>query len=361
MTAVRHANYRDYWVVALRVNASNVGTIYVWKVDLAGVHTAAVGSYGTGLTYSAGWRSYMRFSKDGTRFWQGNALNPGGYVMANFDPATGTFSNIKTKAAPANGGSGVYGAEFSPSGQYVYATHIGASNNAVYESDLFIYDFDALMATASGGTATALKRIYYSGSQVPGTIIDDLTANCIGAVLTGPGGRMYVSNAFTNSMFVIPNPDYPANLQLYKLNHILDVGRTNPNVRVSDSRNAWGLPVYAAMHFQLTVELSAGVACEKTEANFQVSVVGGEGSEVFDHCTVDWGDGTDNVTVTKDNLPLNSVYTLPHTYDKVGDYTATFTSYDSGTNVIAESSGTTPVHVSNCLLPVNPNVRGRIK
>jgi hypothetical protein len=351
LTAIRHANYRDYWVVATARNGSNIGTLNVWKVDTDGVHTAAISSIDTGAKYSGYWIGYMRFSKDGTKFWQGTAVSsPGGYVLANFNPVTGVFSNLKIKAS-SYGDS--YSAEFSPNGRYVYATHIGGDiqSGVNYTSRLFVWDFDALMSASNISSVTPLKSLSFTGRQDLGTVRNDLNSNHFGAELMGPDGRMYISNAFTNSMYVIPDPDSdPANLKIYKLNHILDGG--------AGERNAWGLPVYTAIYFQLTMTQTSEAVCIKKPADFRVSITGGEGADLLSHYSINWGDGSP--LDTNSNPALDTTFDHTHTYTAMGDYTVTINCYDTGNNIMPYPSYTYPVSVSNCRLPVNPNVRGRM-
>ncbi|SHF74231.1 FISUMP domain-containing protein [Dysgonomonas macrotermitis] len=360
LTAVRHANYRDYWVVATARDAANIGTINVWKVDLNGVHTAAASSINTGATYAESWIGYMRFNSDGSKFWQGTGSSvagsntaPSGYVLANFNTNTGIFSNLKVKASPFGSS---YGAEFSPSGQYIYTTHIGGSANAGvnYTSKLYVWNFDALMSAANISTVVPLKELTYTGLQAPATVINDLASNPIGVPLMGPDDRMYVSNAWTNSMFVIPNPDSnPADLKIYKLNHILDVGADG-----TGERNSWGLPVYAAMYFNVTLGMPASLCIEKS-VTFDLGISGGAGGDALSRITIDWGDGSSLYTLT--GPTLSTTYPISHIYEYSGSYVVTMTSYDSN-DVRMESSGSTQtVTVSNCRMPVNPHVRSRME
>jgi hypothetical protein len=358
LTAVMHSNKRDLWVVATARNASNVGTINVWKIDLAGVHnTAPHSSINTGMVFGDTWLGYMRFSKDGTKFWQCGGSNAHRYFLATFDPSTGIFLQGKIKTTGLTTSlAGAYGTEFSPNGQYLYATDIYGTSSGSTSTYLYVWDFDALMNAADITTVTPLIIKSYTGALNTGTPtranVDNIAQNHFGAILMGPDGRMYIANAFTNSMFIIPNPDNdPTNLKIYKLEHLVDV-----NNGALIETNSWGLPVYATFNFNLQLT-STPPLCKEKQADFQLSVTDGIGADNFAYYTIDWGDGSP--PVTNSSPQLDTTYNYTHTYAEQGDYTITFNAYDVNNNVILPN--TKVIHVGGCWLPVNPHLRGRMQ
>ncbi|MDR2204587.1 MAG: hypothetical protein LBE36_00260 [Flavobacteriaceae bacterium] len=380
LTAVRHPNHRDYWIVAIaRDPVTFEGTINVWKVDLSGVdNTDPVSTINTtGMGFYQGptsYLSYMRFSSDGTKFWMGGGDQVNNYFLANFDPNTGTFSNGKVKElppanTPGGFGDGSYGVEFSPNGKYVYATHIvpAVDINYIAASFLVVWDFDELMSAPDITTVDPLVKLFYEDYQDDPTthgalnlsIASDTSHHHFGAVLKGPNDRIYVANAYTNSMFIIPDPDNPDpnNFGIYKLNNILDVGGD-----ADVESNAWGLPVYAAFWFDVVLNQITRPACWTNELEFLFSITGGEGREDIVEYTIDWGDGSPVETYTGAEIPgVNETKSRFHTYNEVNEYTVTFTCYNAAHQVINADSDEVKVRVSTCRLMVNPNVRSWMK
>lgn len=350
MTAVRAANKRDYWIVAVGRdgNASTFNTtvgyyLNVWKVDDDGVHTTVQGTTWATDAYNLEVSGYMRFSRDANYFWYSaysNGGNNNNYVYGTFDSATGTFTSIKTKRSPANN---AYGVEFSPSGRYIYLTNIiGNATVAGYSgtSRLYVYDFQELLAAPDPGVISPLKTIAAAGTQFNDGTGDDT----FGGLGIGPVGRMYVAGAWQHSLFVIPNPDDdPANLKIYKLDNLLGDG----------AFNGWGLPSSTTLYFN--VDVTPDEACENAPETFLLSITGGEDGAGFHSVSVDWGDGTPEVV--NDNPVIGHTYPYAHTYKKAGAYTITLTCRDTFGNEIPGLSQTKEIRVNTCKLMVNPNVR----
>lgn len=157
LTAIRHANGIDYWVV---VHEWQSNLYLAWLVSQTGVATVPVRSYtGTvfqGLDrYSAG---YMKGSPDGRHL----AMVMSGSVLElfDFDSRTGLISNPIKLSDQA-----FYGVSFSPDSRFLYAAE-----------DTLLYQFDI----AAGGSAA----IQASRTQVG--------SGHLYAMQIAPDGRIYI-------------------------------------------------------------------------------------------------------------------------------------------------------------------------
>jgi PKD repeat protein len=191
------------------------------------------------------------------------------------------------------------------------------------------------------------------GSLPSTTVANNLTSNHFGCPLIGPDGRMYIPILATNSVHIIPNPDNnPVNLQIYKLEHLLDFG----NDGIVEA-NGLCFPIYASFYLQLNLELTSPPLCKNNQADFQLSVIAGEDGNLLSYYILDWGDGSP--TITNSSPLLDSSYNYTHTYAEKGDYTVTFNAYDTSGNVLLPN--TKNIHVAGCGLPVNPHLRGKME
>jgi hypothetical protein len=185
VSAVRHANSADYWIVAPGRGSGTSSNMNVWKVTSAGVQTACIASYplpaDTEANPSA--NGYLRFSPDGKHFAWPEYVS-GQVFFGNFDPLTGVCSNIKMY----NGVIGQYGMEFSPDGKILYAGQGGVS--------MRVYKFDDLL-NAANPDLVAYKEEIITGTET----------YVIGALQTGPDGRIYGALYDSKELLVINNPN----------------------------------------------------------------------------------------------------------------------------------------------------------
>ena len=121
ITACRHANGRDWWVIVQK-DSSDV----VYKILLTpnGVDTITTQHLGYAQFFN-GNVSQITFSQDGKKFIQNNYhyvagnMHPSFVILADFDRCTGMFSNTQTIQLTQD--SYLWGLAFSPSGKYAYA------------------------------------------------------------------------------------------------------------------------------------------------------------------------------------------------------------------------------------------------
>lgn len=175
VTAVRHANCRDYWIITHQFNTNN---FMAWLLSPTGLSASPViSAAGTVLNNSTGKLGYLTPSADGTKL-ACPYYNMGFMDIVDFNRSSGMVSN----AIILNGFAQNYGTEFSLSGRYLYVTNFQT-----------LYQFDLI----SGVQATI------QASRV--TITTE--ANWMRAMRRGKDNRIYVVREFNASMGIINNPE----------------------------------------------------------------------------------------------------------------------------------------------------------
>lgn len=175
LTAVLHANGRDYWVM---VHGWNNNAFYVYLLDSNGLATSpvvsAVGAVHTG-SGAGGSNSigYLRASPNGRLLAAAQVST--GIELFSFDAATGLVSAPRTVPPITNF---YYGLEFSPDNSKLYMTN----GNFAYQIDL-----------TAGFASTTLPL---------------LNGNAMG-LQRGPDAQIYLSQANSGSIAIIHQPNAP--------------------------------------------------------------------------------------------------------------------------------------------------------
>ena len=184
LTAARHANGSDVWVIT-NDNSSNV--FRAWLVSCSGVlPDPVVSTSGVILNqYDAFNSGSMKVSPDGKLLYQThfpdieNTELQTFLQLFDFDNLTGVISNARTIDVA---GSSYYAAEFSPDSKLLY----GAKAK--------VAELDQFEATLGSGAAITASR-----TAIPAAI-------GIYAVQTGPDKKIYLNRGVT-SLSVISNPN----------------------------------------------------------------------------------------------------------------------------------------------------------
>ena len=182
ITAVRHANGRDWWIFC---HKANTNTFYRLLATPTGVAMDGTQSIGIIRPADAG---QVCFSPDGSKFayyWGEHELE-----VFDFDRCSGLFSNSTFITVPdTQPGTGV---AFSPNNQFLYVSSV----TEVYQYDIEAPDIAASMvhiATWDG---------YYSPAPPAATLFD--------IAQLAPDGKIYIATG--NSTFhlhMINDPDQP--------------------------------------------------------------------------------------------------------------------------------------------------------
>ncbi|MBF0596828.1 hypothetical protein [Faecalibacter rhinopitheci] len=354
VNAVRHANKKDFWIVAPSRKIDNTTNrnfyqLSVYKVDENGV-TANPILQRDNLNYIqtdivTHFTSYgqIKFNKSGTRLALishnrniGNTIY-NNLLIADFNSETGKITNLHHRSIGVSNEQ-TYSIEFDPSEQYVYITSLTNTPAEVGNRKYTLYVFkvseliDPTIATAD---------LHDYGIK-EGIVVNNSTVH-FGAISTGVDNRMYITEPGTQNLFVIPNPENPASKKIYRLENILPQGST---ARL-------GLPSYASFYFN--VNMDKVNICKDTPTTFTINITGGEGGDDYSRTEIDFGDNSSIETL--ENNGLNKSYTLTHQYPNDGIYTIRMTSYDLQNNVIEASSSTVEATVSTCQIKVNPHIR----
>ena len=118
--ACKHANGRDWWVIAIKDSSNIFYKILLTDNGIAKIDSQTIGN--SVLYYHAA--SQPVFSPDGNKFAylniNGGTPNTNNITYFNFDRCTGTFSNFLS--IPENDNHPGFGLMFSPNSKYLYAT-----------------------------------------------------------------------------------------------------------------------------------------------------------------------------------------------------------------------------------------------
>lgn len=269
ITVVKNANNEDYWVV-IHGYAQEVGSnsFLAYKINSNGIDLNPVISNTGDLIGTNGQNDtvgYLKFSPDGTKLL---CANYGKNIsLFDFDSATGIISNPKlviTKLAN-------YGIEFSPSGNYAYAT----------TGDVDIFELIQFDLTASNIPSTA--TLIYQADIIDHQVLGLQLAN---------NGKIYVAIDARPYLAVIDNPEVLGT----GCNFILDA------VSLGNGICRSGLPQYIQSYFNIgiTIQNSCIGAMSKMELT---------GNQNITAAVWDFGDGQSATAINP-----NHQYSLPGTY-----------------------------------------------
>lgn len=275
LTAVLHANGRDYWIV---VHGWQNNAFYCYLLSASGLSAvpvvSAVGAVhapvGASFANAAG---YLRASPSGRTLAITQALVS--LQLFDFDPATGLVSAPRT--APSFSAA-YYGVEFSADNSKLYVTN----GSQVFQLDL----------------ARNLALIELPTSQAHPT-----------GLQRGPDGRIYIANYYTNYLSVIRQPNLPGTAcDLVQQGVVVSAASGPGAMRVTN-----GLPHFPNAFSQpLGIEPMAA-ACAGTAVSFSSfgALAGG---------TYTWSFGD---AAGPANTAVGTA--VQHTYQQPGTYTVTLT------------------------------------
>lgn len=193
LAAVRHCNNRDVWIV---IRKWNTDEYLAYLVTPAGVNLTPVVSH-TGLVITGQQDNAvgtLKFSSNGKYLVAAHSYGNNVFELMDFDHTTGILSNplvFSPNPGPPQPQTvtGVYGAEFSPSGNLLYV-----SDNSSSDAPGTIYQFDI----SSHNLAIILASKQVIASPEPWFL---------GALQIGPDNKIYMAMAGDSSISVIENPD----------------------------------------------------------------------------------------------------------------------------------------------------------
>lgn len=289
LTATRHANGRDIWVLSHDYGSSNFRAHLVTE---AGVSTSAVVS-NVGLVHpseSGGVSAIgcMKVSPDGKKLaithWPTNSVQ-----LFAFDASTGEVRASAMFPASLEAGATPYGLEFSPDNKKLY---INVNGNAT----LVQYDVGLLSPIAIAASRQEIAQIG-----------QDVTTRYVGGGLQlGPDGKIYVARPASKHLGVInqPNNSGPAAEYIDKAIYL--------NGRASNV----GLPAFIQSFFNYSNEVKYTINCFGATSLFSFD------ASPLDKPTFmqwDFGDPASGTANTANSLSAS------HSFSAPGAYTVTFT------------------------------------
>lgn len=209
ITAVKHANEKDYWVIAHQWDSDK---FFVYPVTENGLGSSVVSStgvvHGTGFAGQTNAIGYMKISPDGSKL---AVVVTGSNLIQLFDfnNNTGQVSNPVSYTTVVPGIS-PYGVEFSPDSRILYTSLLQIVGNGPPSRPSYILQFDLKNGLANPVT------------------IDSVPGVRLAALQLGVDGRIYVSRTINlvskkDSLDVIYNPSRPGLACNYNsLNYVSD-------------------------------------------------------------------------------------------------------------------------------------------
>lgn len=158
LSATRHSNANDFWVVARKYNSQD---FYVYLVSSAGIITTPVIT-SIGASADAIGDGYMRFSPNGNKlaaaYHTGNSGAIDTVEVYDFDKTTGNISNPITLIQDF--GNEVYGVVFSPDNSKLYVSMYNI--NFGEKNKIFQYD----LSSANPQTIILSKTLVYADDSL---------------------------------------------------------------------------------------------------------------------------------------------------------------------------------------------------
>ncbi len=184
LSAVKHANGIDWWVITPRRNSNEFYCFLFTKDGIVDTLLQTIGDLAPAEEEGSG---QTTFSHDGTMMARYYPQHP--LMLYHFDRATGQFSNYRTVNIDfGNHLAFDGGCYFSPNGRYLYVTAL----IRVYQFDLWASDISASQTLVGE----------WDGFKDP-------IAVTFGDCQLGPDCKIYVVSADMRYYHIIHNPDEP--------------------------------------------------------------------------------------------------------------------------------------------------------
>lgn len=188
ITAVRHGNGRDWWIVAPRGKSDAIYLFLLSPQGIEGPYEQHTGDPTSLRGFTAG---QIVFSPDGTKFIRVSASSDGVDIM-NFDRCSGVFSCFQRLPFPSLPEGAPCGAAVSPNSRYLYISattqmfQYDMWSSSIEKSKVLIGEYDGFKGPYNSTTFYQQKL--------------------------GPDGKIYMSaSSSMRYLHVIHRPDLPGN------------------------------------------------------------------------------------------------------------------------------------------------------
>jgi gliding motility-associated-like protein len=294
LTAVRHSNGKDYWVIVHKWGSDE---FYAYPLTESGLAAPVISKTGTAQSGAFidqdNAYGYMKASPDGSKI----ALAISGMNIVeqcDFDASSGTVSNATdyTFALP---GISPYGIEFSSDSKMLYNSLLMLTGNGPPALPSRVYQFDL------------------RAGLINPTLIDSMPGIRIGGLQLATDGRIYVSrtvNLLTkkDSIDVIYNPTRPG----LDCNYNLLNNVTNSRFSLDGRTSTYGLPDFMQSYFQRPAFTHDSV-CKGEVTHFEII-----NKANIDNVFWDFGDGGTSNQMAPTHLfspPGNYLVKLTETFN----------------------------------------------
>lgn len=183
LTAMRHSNGKDWWVLVLNNEDNYFFTLLITE---EGIQHKAPQIIGSNRHWNASGGGFSRFSPDGSKYAYFNVNDE--LHLYDFDRTSGQLSNFQKVTVGDSEGSIFAGHEWSPNGRFIYIV----DGNQLYQVDTWEADIEA----------DGIRLIdVYDGTLNPFT-------NSFESLALGPDCKIYVRpKNDTYSWHIIYRPD----------------------------------------------------------------------------------------------------------------------------------------------------------
>ncbi len=225
VTAIKHGNGRDWWLIFRTYggNGNPDNTFYKFLITPIGISPAM--TQNIGFPTQAGFLN-LTFNNKGNQMI---LIDAAGLIeLYDFDRCSGNLSNLRSiHAETFNVQDANWAAEFSPNDSVLYVT--------TNEATSYLYQYN-LSASPISSSRTTIS-------------VDSFPLYSAGALKAAKDGRIYRANTFYDGYFPFPYPDsvynqYNMNLSVINQPNVLGVGCDfQPySFYLGGHRTYWGLP-----------------------------------------------------------------------------------------------------------------------
>jgi gliding motility-associated-like protein len=302
LSAVRHKNGIDYWVVAHEWNSAKFHAYHIASGGISENVVSDIGTYtGGGIADQNNAAGYMKISPDGSKI----ALAISGMnrvELYNFDNATGIISNPLVFDTPDEGIS-PYGIEFSSDNSKLYVSLLQLTGSGPPVSPSRIYQFDITKGLTDPILISSNKGVRSGGMQL------------------APDGRIYVARTINyqdkkDSLDVIYNPTRPGlECNFNYLNSI-----ANCRFPLAGRKSIYGLPSFIQSYFNIPLFTYDSI-CNQDSVRFTIV-----NKANIDSVLWDFGDGT-----------ISRILDAAHPYLVPGNYEVKLKEFFHGKSYLSTS------------------------
>jgi gliding motility-associated-like protein len=324
VTAVKHCNNRDIWIVA---HGSVSDIYYSFLVSAAGINLTPVVSHAgvvlPGVVAPSSFDSsalgYLKASPNGKKI--AAAHWPVNVDVSDFDNATGIVSNAASMYVPGDPHYLSYGIEFSPNSNLLYSTVFYTDPvNAQKHNALYQYD-------VTSGSAAAIR----ASRQVISLNSDPI--DTYAALQIAPDGKIYMAKRSYKHISSVSNPDVYGPGCVFTSNAV--------QFTLPTQESSYGLPTFIQSYFYPVDSFTHVVNCPGLNTNFNYVPASNVLSVLWNFD--DPASGANNSSTL--NNPV-------HTFSTPGDYTVSLIKFTNcGPDTIKRI-----VHTNSLSINLGPDI-----